>query len=251
MMDKRRKPVDKEAARLQRAELYEAIDRGAIGLQEAIKAMRRISRLTQAEFAAHRGVSAKVIKEIERGTANPTVSTLNQIGSFFGLEVTFARSGNMHGKSGATAEIPQHEVDRGASTGSSSAFAMPHHMPAPASWTQHYASLSTVAKHAKMVRPYAAVEEVRDILHALNKMEELVAPSTGVRDALRHIDSAAALTTNKEGVQALENARNIIDTVEKIRQQLEPPVELKKWLQDIDNIQQMLQPLRKFEAKKN
>jgi DNA-binding XRE family transcriptional regulator len=44
--------------------------------------MRQISGLTQVEFAAHRGLSAKVIKEIERGTGNPTVKTLNQIGTF-------------------------------------------------------------------------------------------------------------------------------------------------------------------------
>jgi transcriptional regulator with XRE-family HTH domain len=54
--------------------------------------MRQISGLTQVEFAAHRGLSAKVIKEIERGTGNPTVKTLNQIGTFFGLEVAFVRT---------------------------------------------------------------------------------------------------------------------------------------------------------------
>lgn len=97
-MDKRRKPVDKELLRLQRNELYAAIDRGELSLREAVKRMRSISGLTQLEFAEHRGVSVKVIKEIERGAANPTVNTLNQIGSIFGLEVTYVRRGKLVAK---------------------------------------------------------------------------------------------------------------------------------------------------------
>ncbi|MES2935452.1 MAG: helix-turn-helix transcriptional regulator [Pseudomonadota bacterium] len=92
-MDKRRKPIDKDLIRQQRDELDAAIARGELSLQEALKRMRKISRLTQVEFAAHRGVSVKVIKEIERGIANPTVNTLNQIGSIFGLRVGFVRVG--------------------------------------------------------------------------------------------------------------------------------------------------------------
>ncbi len=90
-MDKRKKAVDKELLRQQRNAFYEAIDRGELPLRDAVKRMRAISGLTQIEFAEHRGVSIKVIKEIERGVANPTVNTLNQIGSIFGLEVTFVR----------------------------------------------------------------------------------------------------------------------------------------------------------------
>lgn len=88
-MDKRKKPLDKQAARRQREDFHQAIARGELTLQDAVKRMRQVSRLTQAEFAAHRDVSVKVIKEIERGTANPTVHTLNQIGRVFGLEVAF------------------------------------------------------------------------------------------------------------------------------------------------------------------
>lgn len=90
-MDKRRKPVPKEVLRQQRSEFYEAIERGELTLQEALKRMRALSRLTQQEFADHRGVSVKVIKEIERGIGNPTVNTLNQIASIFGLEIGFIR----------------------------------------------------------------------------------------------------------------------------------------------------------------
>lgn len=90
-MDKRRKPVDKDVQRAQRNAFYEAIAASDLTLQDAVKHMRAISGLTQQEFADHRGVSVKVIKEIERGVGNPTVNTLNQIASIFGLEVSFIR----------------------------------------------------------------------------------------------------------------------------------------------------------------
>jgi transcriptional regulator with XRE-family HTH domain len=47
--------------------------------------------LTQAEFAAHRGVSRRVIEDIERGTGNPTVDSLNSVAKFFGLQVGFVK----------------------------------------------------------------------------------------------------------------------------------------------------------------
>ena len=50
------------------------------------------SGLTQAEFAAHRGVSLPTLKNIEAGKANPTVETLDAIGSVFGLKAGFVRS---------------------------------------------------------------------------------------------------------------------------------------------------------------
>ncbi|MRV72281.1 helix-turn-helix domain-containing protein [Duganella sp. FT92W] len=90
-MDKRRKPPDRAVQRAERVALYDEISRGQVTLRDAVKRMRALSGLTQAEFAEHRGVSIKVIKEIERGIANPTVNTLNQIGAVFGLEVAFVR----------------------------------------------------------------------------------------------------------------------------------------------------------------
>ena len=91
-MKSRKIPIDKAIAKKLRAELYTAIDRGEVSLQDAVKSMRKISRLSQPEFAAHLGVSAKVVKEIERGVGNPTVGSLNRIGRFFGLEVAYVRS---------------------------------------------------------------------------------------------------------------------------------------------------------------
>lgn len=98
-MDKRRNPPDREALRAQRVALYDAIQRGEVSLRDAVRRMRALSGLTQAEFAEHRGVSIKVIKEIERGIANPTVNTLNQIGAVFGLEVSFVRKEGLKSES--------------------------------------------------------------------------------------------------------------------------------------------------------
>ncbi|WP_322046337.1 helix-turn-helix domain-containing protein [Paraburkholderia sp. J67] len=62
-----------------------------MSLAEAMKAMRKMTGLNQADFAAHRGVSRRVIQDIERGTGNPTVESLNSIGKLFGLQVGFVR----------------------------------------------------------------------------------------------------------------------------------------------------------------
>lgn len=88
-MDKRRKHIDRQAEHALRQQFYERIQRDDISVAEAVKSMRRISLLTQAEFAKHRGVSLRVLKEIEAGTANPTLETLNRIGGIFGLRVGF------------------------------------------------------------------------------------------------------------------------------------------------------------------
>ncbi len=62
-----------------------------MSVQEAVTKMRFMSGLTQVEFAKHRGVSLRVIKDIEAGTGNPTVKSLNAIGEIFALEVSFRR----------------------------------------------------------------------------------------------------------------------------------------------------------------
>ncbi|MDZ5631971.1 helix-turn-helix transcriptional regulator [Janthinobacterium sp. GMG1] len=90
--------IDKEQLRQRRAVLYDAIARGEVTLQHAVKEMRAISRLTQAQFAEHRGVSLKTIKEIESGKGNPTIQSLNRIGQFFGLEVAFVRTETLRAK---------------------------------------------------------------------------------------------------------------------------------------------------------
>ncbi|MCC2963354.1 helix-turn-helix domain-containing protein [Massilia sp. IC2-278] len=85
----KKKPLDKEQARERRNQLLETAAAARLSINEGVREMRAISGLTQDEFARHREVSARVIKAIELGQANPTIATLNQIGKFFGLEVGF------------------------------------------------------------------------------------------------------------------------------------------------------------------
>lgn len=93
-MDKRIKnQVSPDVAASRREMFYADIANGTLSISEAVVAMRKISRLTQAEFAKHRDISVQSLKQIEAGTANPTVDTLNKISSIFGLEVGFVAKG--------------------------------------------------------------------------------------------------------------------------------------------------------------
>ncbi|WP_313704038.1 helix-turn-helix transcriptional regulator [Massilia sp.] len=85
----KKKPMDKDQARERRNRLLETAAAAGLSITEGVREMRAIAGMTQEEFARHRGVSARVIKGIELEQANPTMTTLNQIGQFFGLEVGF------------------------------------------------------------------------------------------------------------------------------------------------------------------
>jgi DNA-binding XRE family transcriptional regulator len=87
-MDKRiKKPVSSELATQRREQFYADVASGALSIGEAVVTMRKISRLTQPEFAKHRGISVQALRQIEGATANPTVETLNKVADIFGLEV--------------------------------------------------------------------------------------------------------------------------------------------------------------------
>ena len=88
-MDKRRKRSDQELERRLRAEFYAAVASGAMSVGQAVAAMRRISKLTQPEFAKHRGLSVQSLRMIEADKANPTIETLEKIANIFGLQVGF------------------------------------------------------------------------------------------------------------------------------------------------------------------
>ena len=72
-----------------RDQFYASIRRGELSIAEAVVAMRKISQLTQPEFAKHRGISVQALRQIESGTGNPTVETLNKIASIFTVQVGF------------------------------------------------------------------------------------------------------------------------------------------------------------------
>jgi DNA-binding XRE family transcriptional regulator len=86
-VDKRLKHVDAAADVQARQKFYADLRLGAVSLSEAVRIMRGLSHMTQPEFASHRGISVQALKQIEYGTGNPTVETLNKVVSVFGLEV--------------------------------------------------------------------------------------------------------------------------------------------------------------------
>lgn len=88
-MDRRRKHVDPEAERALRERFYQDITNNRLSITEAVKIMRRLSRLTQVEFAEHRGISLVTLKQIESGKGQHKVETLNKIAEIFGLEIGF------------------------------------------------------------------------------------------------------------------------------------------------------------------
>ncbi len=77
-------------------DLVAAIENNELSLGEAVRRMRKISGLTQKNYAERIvGVSTRILAEIERNEGNPTLETLNKIGRPFGYTVGFVpRSAN-------------------------------------------------------------------------------------------------------------------------------------------------------------
>lgn len=91
MADKRLKPIDRDAERKRLEDFSQRFADGKISLGDAVREMRRISRLTQPEFAKHRKIAIGTLQQLEMGEADPKISTLNKIAEVFGLEVGFVR----------------------------------------------------------------------------------------------------------------------------------------------------------------
>lgn len=92
-MDKRRKRSDARAESALRTAIYGAIAAGDMSVGQAVAAMRRISRLTQPEFARHRGLSVQSLRAIEADKGNPTLETLDKVAGIFGLQAGFVPKG--------------------------------------------------------------------------------------------------------------------------------------------------------------
>ncbi len=90
-MDKRIKHIDRDSEKQRVEEFFEKIEHQKVSISDAIKEMRKISRLTQPEFAKNRGISLGTLRKIESGEGCPTVETLNKIGAIFGLEAGFVK----------------------------------------------------------------------------------------------------------------------------------------------------------------
>lgn len=70
-------------------QLYQGTGSGRMSIGQAVKTMRRVSRLTQPAFAAHRGISVHVLRQIERDQGGTRLDALNRIASIFSLQVGF------------------------------------------------------------------------------------------------------------------------------------------------------------------
>jgi DNA-binding XRE family transcriptional regulator len=89
-MDKRLKSTPPTDVQMEhRHKFYASISKGELSIAQAVVAMRKMSQLTQPEFAKHRGISVQALRQIESGTGNPTVETLNKIAAIFTLQVGF------------------------------------------------------------------------------------------------------------------------------------------------------------------
>ncbi len=84
--------LDAEQRRAEKALLFDQLAAGTLELSETVRRLRRITGLTQAEFAARvAGISPRVLAQIERGEGNPRLDTLRKIGRAFGLDIGFVR----------------------------------------------------------------------------------------------------------------------------------------------------------------
>jgi transcriptional regulator with XRE-family HTH domain len=71
-------------------ELYRDLARGDIDIREASRRIRRILGMSQKDYALKVAkISPRILSEFEKGTGNPTLSTLQKIGSPLGLQVSF------------------------------------------------------------------------------------------------------------------------------------------------------------------
>lgn len=85
-----RRPLSTEELEIRRKELRRRLRDGALSLGESVREMRRLTGLTQTEYAERVArVFPRVLMDIERGTANPTLETLERIAKPWGWKVGF------------------------------------------------------------------------------------------------------------------------------------------------------------------
>ncbi len=70
-----------------------AFNEATLSLGHAVVGMRRLSKLTQPEFAKARGISVETFRRIENYSVNPTIETLDKIANVFELWVGFVSKG--------------------------------------------------------------------------------------------------------------------------------------------------------------
>ncbi len=86
----RRRPSSAEELEARRKELRQRLRDGSITLGESVREMRRLTGLTQTQYAERVArVFPRVLMDIERGTANPTLETLERIAKPWGWKIGF------------------------------------------------------------------------------------------------------------------------------------------------------------------
>ena len=60
-----------------------------MNLREVMKERRKILALSQNDLSEMAGVSLATIKDIERGSGNPSLSTVSRIVDVLGMEITY------------------------------------------------------------------------------------------------------------------------------------------------------------------
>lgn len=89
-----KKPTKEEILENRRT-LAERARTGNLKLPSAVGEIRKSFGMTQEEFAKTLAITRRQIAEIEGGTANPTLETLEKIARLFGFSVGFVpRNGN-------------------------------------------------------------------------------------------------------------------------------------------------------------
>ena len=71
------------------AALRHGLEQGAFSVIDAIRVLRYLDGLSQEALARRTSVTRNVIKSVEAGLTNPTLSTLEKIAGTFGLRVAF------------------------------------------------------------------------------------------------------------------------------------------------------------------
>ena len=58
-----------------------------MNLREVIKARRKVLDISQQDLAEMSGISLPTVKDIERGLANPSLSTISKLLDVLGMEI--------------------------------------------------------------------------------------------------------------------------------------------------------------------
>lgn len=60
-----------------------------MSLREVIKARRKVLGISQQDLAEMSGISLPIVKDIERGLANPSLSTISKLLDVLGMEIVY------------------------------------------------------------------------------------------------------------------------------------------------------------------